>query len=43
MKITVAERRFQLIHGLSPEGIYGPKTKVKLEALLKYKSPTHDR
>ncbi|MEC1037274.1 peptidoglycan-binding protein, partial [Bacillus paralicheniformis] len=24
-----------LMHGLSADGIYGPKTKAKLEALLK--------
>ncbi|PLS14517.1 peptidoglycan-binding protein, partial [Bacillus licheniformis] len=28
-------KRFQLMHGLSADGIYGPKTKAKLEALLK--------
>ncbi|KIN43418.1 N-acetylmuramoyl-L-alanine amidase [Bacillus subtilis] len=27
--------RFQLINGLNPDGIYGPKTKAKLESLLK--------
>ncbi|MEC0492964.1 peptidoglycan-binding domain-containing protein, partial [Bacillus glycinifermentans] len=27
--------RFQLMHGLSADGIYGPKTKAKLESLLK--------
>ncbi|NPC92862.1 peptidoglycan-binding protein [Bacillus sp. WMMC1349] len=30
-------RRFQLMHGLVAKGIYGPKTKAKLEALLKKK------
>ncbi|QVN28830.1 peptidoglycan-binding protein [Bacillus halotolerans] len=30
-----AVRRFQLMHGLKADGIYGLKTKVKLEALLK--------
>ncbi|MFP3454538.1 peptidoglycan-binding domain-containing protein, partial [Bacillus sp. SIMBA_154] len=29
-----AVRRFQLMHGLPTDGIYGPKTKVKLESLL---------
>ncbi|KRT94033.1 N-acetylmuramoyl-L-alanine amidase [Bacillus licheniformis] len=30
-----AVKRFQLMHGLSADGIYGPKTKAKIEALLK--------
>ncbi|MCY9002221.1 peptidoglycan-binding protein, partial [Bacillus spizizenii] len=30
-----AVRRFQLMYGLSADGIYGPKTKAKIEALLK--------
>ncbi|MGN9865908.1 peptidoglycan recognition protein family protein [Bacillus swezeyi] len=30
-----AVRRFQLMHGLSADGIYGPKTKAKIESLLK--------
>ncbi|MBG9488375.1 hypothetical protein ABE35_12165 [Bacillus subtilis] len=30
-----AVRRFQLMNGLNPDGIYGPKTKAKLESLLK--------
>ncbi|EWH20410.1 N-acetylmuramoyl-L-alanine amidase [Bacillus haynesii] len=29
-----AVRRFQLMNGLSADGIYGPKTKAKLESLL---------
>ncbi|WP_442893045.1 peptidoglycan-binding domain-containing protein [Bacillus sp. 0102A] len=33
--IDDAVRRFQLINGLNPDGIYDPKTKTKLEALLK--------
>ncbi|MEC2069790.1 peptidoglycan-binding domain-containing protein, partial [Bacillus subtilis] len=28
-------RRFQSMYGLTQDGIYGPKTKAKLEALLK--------
>ncbi|WP_175365364.1 peptidoglycan-binding domain-containing protein, partial [Bacillus velezensis] len=27
--------RFQSMYGLAADGIYGPKTKVKLEALLR--------
>ncbi|MDA1478266.1 peptidoglycan recognition protein family protein [Bacillus changyiensis] len=34
-KTKDAVRRFQLMHGLAADGIYGPKTKKKLEALLK--------
>lgn len=34
-KTANAVKRFQLMHGLSADGIYGPKTKAKLEALLK--------
>ncbi|WP_366561793.1 N-acetylmuramoyl-L-alanine amidase [Bacillus velezensis] len=34
-KTADAVRRFQLMNGLNPDGIYGPKTKAKLEALLK--------
>ncbi|MCY7782768.1 MULTISPECIES: N-acetylmuramoyl-L-alanine amidase [unclassified Bacillus (in: firmicutes)] len=34
-KTADAVRRFQLMHGLSADGIYGPKTKAKLEALSK--------
>lgn len=34
-KSANAVKRFQMMHGLSPDGIYGPKTKAKLEALLK--------
>ncbi|MEM1497810.1 N-acetylmuramoyl-L-alanine amidase [Bacillus velezensis] len=34
-KTADAVRRFQLMNGLTPDGIYGPKTKAKLEALLK--------
>ncbi|MED1742192.1 peptidoglycan-binding protein [Bacillus swezeyi] len=30
-----AVKRFQLMNGLSADGIYGPKTKAKLETLLK--------
>lgn len=30
-----AVRRFQLMNGLKADGIYGPTTKAKLEALLK--------
>ncbi|OIR59303.1 hypothetical protein BLL41_21025 [Bacillus sp. FMQ74] len=29
--VANAVRRFQLMHGLSADGIYDPKTKVKLE------------
>ncbi|WAT79625.1 N-acetylmuramoyl-L-alanine amidase [Bacillus safensis] len=35
VKTTDAVKRFQLKHGLAADGIYGPKTKAKLEALLK--------
>ncbi|KEP24801.1 peptidoglycan-binding protein, partial [Bacillus zhangzhouensis] len=28
-------KRFQLMHGLVADGIYGPKTKAALEKLLK--------
>ncbi|ATH91617.1 hypothetical protein COP00_02530 [Bacillus glycinifermentans] len=28
-------KRFQMMHGLSADGIYGTKTKAKLEALSK--------
>ena len=34
-KTANAVSRFQMMHGLTPDGIYGPKTKAKLEALLK--------
>ncbi|MED1079438.1 N-acetylmuramoyl-L-alanine amidase [Bacillus licheniformis] len=34
-KTANAVKRFQLMHGLSADGIYGPKTKAKIEALLK--------
>lgn len=34
-KTANAVKRFQLMHGLPVDGIYGPKTKAKLEALLK--------
>lgn len=34
-KTADAFRRFQLMNGLSADGIYGSKTKAKLEALLK--------
>lgn len=34
-KTANAVKRFQLMHGLTADGIYGPKTKVKLELLLK--------
>lgn len=34
-KTANAVKRFQVMHGLSADGIYGPKTKAKLEALLK--------
>ncbi|KAA6450938.1 peptidoglycan-binding protein [Bacillus swezeyi] len=33
-KTADAVRRFQLMHGLSPDGIYGPKTRAKLDDLL---------
>ncbi|WP_181218416.1 peptidoglycan recognition protein family protein [Bacillus subtilis] len=34
-KTADAVRRFQLMNGLKADGIYGPKTKTKLEELLK--------
>ncbi|MEC0613099.1 peptidoglycan-binding protein, partial [Bacillus spizizenii] len=34
-KTANAVKRFQSMYGLTPDGIYGPKTKVKLESLLK--------
>ncbi|WYW22759.1 peptidoglycan-binding protein [Bacillus atrophaeus] len=34
-KTANAVKRFQSMHGLTADGIYGPKTKAKLEALLK--------
>ncbi|AHL70872.1 N-acetylmuramoyl-L-alanine amidase [Bacillus pumilus] len=34
-KTADAVKRFQLMHGLVADGIYGPKTKVRLESLLK--------
>ncbi len=34
-KTADAVKRFQLMYGLVADGVYGPKTKVKLEALLK--------
>ncbi|PAE39695.1 N-acetylmuramoyl-L-alanine amidase, partial [Bacillus licheniformis] len=34
-KTANAVKRFQLMHRLSADGIYGPKTKAKLESLLK--------
>ncbi|QRZ94903.1 peptidoglycan-binding protein [Bacillus sp. LJBS06] len=34
-KTANAVKRFQSVSGLSADGIYGPKTKVKIEALLK--------
>lgn len=34
-KTANAVKRFQLMYGLPADGIYGPKTKAKLEALLK--------
>lgn len=34
-KTADAVRRFQLMNGLKADGIYGPATKAKLEALLK--------
>ncbi|QKN78637.1 N-acetylmuramoyl-L-alanine amidase [Bacillus pumilus] len=33
-KTANAVKRFQLIHSLVADGIYGPKTKIKLESLL---------
>ncbi|MEC2212657.1 N-acetylmuramoyl-L-alanine amidase [Bacillus paralicheniformis] len=33
-KTANAVKRFQLMHGLSPDGIYGPKTRTKLDSLL---------
>lgn len=34
-KTADAIRRFQLMHGLSANGIYGPNTKAKLKEFLK--------
>lgn len=34
-KTAKAVKRFQLMYGLADDGVYGPKTKSKLEALLK--------
>ncbi|MCY8085861.1 N-acetylmuramoyl-L-alanine amidase [Bacillus inaquosorum] len=34
-KTADAVRRFQLMNGLNPDGIYGPKTKAKIKGLLK--------
>ncbi|QMI87310.1 N-acetylmuramoyl-L-alanine amidase [Bacillus velezensis] len=34
-KTANAVKRFQSMYGLTADGIYGPKTKVKIEALLK--------
>ncbi|KUL08116.1 N-acetylmuramoyl-L-alanine amidase [Bacillus licheniformis LMG 7559] len=34
-KTANAVKRFQMMNGLCADGIYGPKTKAKLEALLK--------
>ncbi|AUJ77533.1 hypothetical protein CWD84_12290 [Bacillus siamensis] len=34
-KTANAVKRFQSIYGLTADGIYGPKTKVKLEILMK--------
>ncbi|WP_391509464.1 peptidoglycan-binding domain-containing protein [Bacillus pumilus] len=34
-KTADAVKRFQLMNGLTPDGIYGPKTKAKLVKLLK--------
>ncbi|WP_445429284.1 N-acetylmuramoyl-L-alanine amidase [Bacillus atrophaeus] len=34
-KTANAVKRFQSMHGLTADGIYGPKTKAKLESLLK--------
>ncbi|MCY8408953.1 N-acetylmuramoyl-L-alanine amidase [Bacillus haynesii] len=33
-KTADAVKRFQLMHGLSPDGIYGPKTRATLDSLL---------
>ncbi|MER1249745.1 N-acetylmuramoyl-L-alanine amidase [Bacillus sp. C10(2022)] len=33
-KTANAVKRFQMMHGLSPDGIYGPKTRAKLDSLL---------
>lgn len=33
-KTANAVKRFQMMHGLSPDGIYGPKTRAKLNDLL---------
>ncbi|RDY83889.1 N-acetylmuramoyl-L-alanine amidase [Bacillus amyloliquefaciens] len=35
VKTADAVRRFQLMNGLKADGVYGPKTKAKLESLLK--------
>ncbi len=35
VKTADAVKRFQLMNGLTPDGIYGPKTKAALEKLLK--------
>lgn len=34
MKTADAVRRFQLMNGLTPDGIYGPKTKAKISAVF---------
>ncbi|MEC2327513.1 peptidoglycan-binding domain-containing protein, partial [Bacillus paralicheniformis] len=34
-KTANAVKRFQLMHGLSADGIYGSDTKAKLKTLLK--------
>ncbi|WP_394804424.1 peptidoglycan-binding protein [Bacillus amyloliquefaciens] len=34
-KTANAVKRFQSMYGLTADGIYGPKTKAKIEALLK--------
>ncbi|RAP05814.1 N-acetylmuramoyl-L-alanine amidase [Bacillus subtilis] len=34
-KTANAVKRFQPVNSLTADGIYGPKTKAKLEALLK--------
>lgn len=34
-KTANAVKRFQSMYGLACDGVYGPKTKAKLEALLK--------
>ncbi|PSA96840.1 hypothetical protein C6370_00290 [Bacillus atrophaeus] len=33
-KTANAVKRYQLMHGLSADGIYGPKTKAKILSLL---------